>query len=124
VHGVGGFTGTLPAGVFAVGALSVTRKCRTEFGGLFEGNPQQVVMQVYGIAVTLLWSDVMTFITLKVMRWWRCGCGHESRRDLARPSLAISTDYFLSSPSGHWRDFKRQPPAAFRSVGGPPGSRW
>ena len=60
MHGVGGFTGTLPAGVFAVGALSVTRKCRTEFGGLFEGNPQQVVMQVYGIAVTLLWSDVMT----------------------------------------------------------------
>ena len=46
MHGVGGFTGTLPAGVFAVGALSVTRKCRTEFGGLFEGNPQQVVLQV------------------------------------------------------------------------------
>ena len=67
MHGVGGFTGTLPAGVFAVGALSVTRKCRTEFGGLFEGNPQQVVMQVYGIAVTLLWSGVMTFIILKVI---------------------------------------------------------
>ena len=67
MHRVGGFTGTLPAGVFTVGALSVTRKCRTEFGGLFEGNPQQVVMQLYGIAVTLLWSGVMTFVTLKVI---------------------------------------------------------
>src|SRR5690242_2477327 len=54
VHGVGGFTGTLLAGVFAVGALSVTPEMPNGVQGLLEGNPQQVVMQAYGIAVTLL----------------------------------------------------------------------
>jgi Amt family ammonium transporter len=67
VHGVGGFTGTLLAGVFAVGALSVTPEMPNGVQGLLEGNPQQVVMQAYGIAVTLLWSGVMTFIILKVI---------------------------------------------------------
>jgi hypothetical protein len=65
----------------------------------------------------------MTFITLKVI-----GAlvalrvrNEDEVMGLAKPS--INTDYFLSSPSGHWRDFKRQPPAAFRSAGRPPGSR-
>lgn len=35
--------------------------------GLLEGNPQQVVTQLYGIAVTLVWSGAMTFIILKVI---------------------------------------------------------
>jgi Amt family ammonium transporter len=52
VHRVGGFTGTLPAGVFAVGALSISPEMPNRVRGLLEGNPQQVVMQVYGIAVT------------------------------------------------------------------------
>jgi Amt family ammonium transporter len=67
VHGVGGFTGTLLAGVFAVGAVSVSPEMPNGVQGLLEGNPQQVVMQVYGIAVTLVWSGVMTFIILKVI---------------------------------------------------------
>jgi Amt family ammonium transporter len=67
VHGVGGFTGTLLAGVFAVGALSVSAEMPNGVQGLLEGNPQQVVMQVYGLAVTLLWSGGMTFIILKVI---------------------------------------------------------
>ena len=67
VHGVGGFTGTLLAGVFAVGALSITPEMPKGVQGLLEGNPQQVLMQVYGIAVTLVWSGVMTFIILKVI---------------------------------------------------------
>jgi ammonium transporter, Amt family len=67
VHGVGGFTGTLLAGVFAVGALSVSPEMPNGVQGLLEGNPQQVVMQVYGIAVTLLWSGGMTLIILKVI---------------------------------------------------------
>jgi Amt family ammonium transporter len=67
VHGVGGSTGTLLAGVFAVGALSITPEMPKGVQGLLEGNPQQVLMQVYGIAVTLVWSGVMTFIILKVI---------------------------------------------------------
>jgi len=59
--------GIIAGGVFAVGALSVTPEMPNGVQGLLEGNPQQVVMQAYGIAVTLLWSGVMTFIILKVI---------------------------------------------------------
>jgi len=67
VHGVGGFTGTLLAGVFAVGALSATAEAPGGTPGLLEGNPQQVVAQLYGIVVTLVWSGVVTFVILKVI---------------------------------------------------------
>jgi Amt family ammonium transporter len=67
VHGVGGFTGTLLAGVFAVGAISASPEMPGGVQGLLEGNPSQVVTQLYGIAVTLVWSGAMTFIILKVI---------------------------------------------------------
>lgn len=67
VHGVGGFTGTLLAGVFAVGAISASPEMPGGVQDLFEGNPQQVVTQLYGIAVSLVWSGAMTFIILKVI---------------------------------------------------------
>ena len=67
VHGVGGFTGTLLAGVFAVGALSATPEAPGGTPGLLEGNPNQVVAQLYGIVVTLVWSGAVTFVILKVI---------------------------------------------------------
>jgi len=67
VHGVGGFTGTLLAGVFAVGALSATPELPGGVHGLLEGYPQQVVAQLYGIVVTLVWWGALTFVILKVI---------------------------------------------------------
>ena len=67
VHGIGGLTGTLLAGVFAVGALSVSPELPNGAKGLLEGNPQQLVAQLYGVAVTLLWSGALTFVILKVI---------------------------------------------------------
>jgi len=67
VHGIGGFTGTLLAGVFAVGALSASPETPGGVHGLLEGNPQQVVAQLYGIVVTLVWSGALTFVILKVI---------------------------------------------------------
>ncbi|MGE5163981.1 MAG: ammonium transporter [Sphingobacteriales bacterium] len=67
VHGIGGFTGTLLAGVFAVGALSASPETPGGIHGLLEGNPQQVVAQLYGIVVTLVWSGAVTFVILKVI---------------------------------------------------------
>src|SRR5499427_2088261 len=67
VHGVGGFTGTLLAGVFAVGALSAGPETPGGTPGLLEGNPQQVVAQLYGIVVTLAWSGAITFVILKII---------------------------------------------------------
>jgi ammonium transporter, Amt family len=60
VHGVGGMTGTLLAGVFATAAIGGT-------SGLIEGNPQQLLIQFYGVAVTLAWSGGVTFILLKMV---------------------------------------------------------
>ena len=60
VHGIGGVTGTILAGVFAVAAIGDT-------AGLIEGNGNQVLIQVYGVAVTLAWSGVVTLVLLKVI---------------------------------------------------------
>ena len=120
VHGIGGFTGTLLAGVFAVGALSVSPEMPGGVSGLLEGNPQQVMLQLYGIAVTLLWSGAMTFIILKVIGALVALRVRNEDEVMgldvshARRSLAISAAYFLSSPYRHWRDFKRRPPAETR----------
>jgi len=67
VHGIGGLTGTLLAGVFAVGALSASPELPGGVHWLLEGNPQQLLAQIYGIAVTLVWSGAMTFVILKVI---------------------------------------------------------
>jgi Amt family ammonium transporter len=67
VHGIGGLTGTLLAGVFAVGALSASPEMPGGVHGLLEGNPQQLLAQLYGVVVTLVWSGAVTFIILKVI---------------------------------------------------------
>jgi ammonium transporter, Amt family len=67
VHGIGGFTGTLLAGVFAVGALSASPELPSGVHGLLEGNPQQVLAQLCGIIVTLVWAGALTFVILKVI---------------------------------------------------------
>jgi Amt family ammonium transporter len=60
VHGIGGMTGILLAGVFATASIGGT-------SGLIEGNPQQLLIQLYGIAVTLLWSGGVTYVLLKLV---------------------------------------------------------
>jgi ammonium transporter, Amt family len=67
VHGIGGLTGTLLAGIFAVGALSASPELPGGVHGLLEGNPQQLLAQLYGIVVTLVWSGAVTFVILKVI---------------------------------------------------------
>jgi Amt family ammonium transporter len=65
VHGIGGLTGTLLAGVFAVGALSASPELPGGVHGLIEGNPGQVLSQFYGIVVTIVWTGVLTWAILK-----------------------------------------------------------
>src|SRR5438874_1245890 len=66
-HGGGGASGTLLTGVFAAAALTVSPETPTGNPGLLEGNPGQVLIQLYGILATIAWSGVMTFIILKVI---------------------------------------------------------
>jgi Amt family ammonium transporter len=67
VHGVGGATGTILTGVFATAAMSMGPDTPNGLPGLLDGNPNQVLIQIYGVAATLVWSAVMTFVVLKVV---------------------------------------------------------
>ena len=60
VHGVGGLTGILLAGVFSTASIGGT-------SGLLEGNPQLLLIQIYGVAVTLAWSAAVTYVLLKLV---------------------------------------------------------
>ena len=67
VHGICGVTGSLLAGVLATGALSATPELPGGVSGLFEGNPHLLWAQIFGVAVTALWSGALTFVILKVI---------------------------------------------------------
>jgi Amt family ammonium transporter len=67
VHGVGGATGTILTGVFATAAMSMGPDTPNGLPGLLDGNANQVLIQIYGVAATLVWSAVMTFVVLKVV---------------------------------------------------------
>jgi Amt family ammonium transporter len=67
VHGVGGVIGTTLVGVFAVAAISAGPDLPGGSPGLFEGNPNQVLIQLVGIAVTIAWSGILTFVVLKLV---------------------------------------------------------
>ena len=69
VHGVGGATGTLLTGIFAVAALSASPDAPAGSPGLIEGNARQVLVQLYGIAAVIIWSGAITFILLKVIEF-------------------------------------------------------
>jgi Amt family ammonium transporter len=60
VHAVGGITGALLTGVFAVKAIGGT-------AGAIEGNSAQVITQCYGIVATIVWDAVVSFLLLKVI---------------------------------------------------------
>ena len=62
VHGIGGIVGALLTGVFAVAAIGGEGK-----GGLLDGNPAQVMTQIYGVAVVVVYDAVVTFIIAKVI---------------------------------------------------------
>ncbi len=60
VHAVGGIVGALLTGVFAVEAIGGTP-------GVLEGNPGQVLIQLEGIAVTIAYCGVVSFVLLKII---------------------------------------------------------
>jgi ammonium transporter, Amt family len=67
VYGIGGVTGTLLCGVFATAALSVSPEVPGGYAGLLDGNPGQVLTQLYGVAVTVTWSGAATAVLLKLV---------------------------------------------------------
>jgi ammonium transporter, Amt family len=62
VHGVGGMIGAILTGVFAVQAIGGDGK-----SGWLDGNAEQVLIQLAGIASTVVWCGVGTFVILKIV---------------------------------------------------------
>ncbi len=62
VHGVGGFVGAILTGVFAIEAVGGAGK-----KGLIDGNPGQVLTQLWGCLVCIAWCAVATFVILKIV---------------------------------------------------------
>ena len=59
VHGVGGIVGAMLTGVFARAAVGGDAA-----KGLIDGNPHQVIVQIEGIAATIIWTAIATFVIL------------------------------------------------------------
>ena len=57
IHAVGGIVGAILTGVFAVEAIGGKT-------GLLEGNAGQVLTQIWGIAATIVWCAIATFVIL------------------------------------------------------------
>jgi Amt family ammonium transporter len=62
VHGVGGMVGAILTGVLAVAWVGGEGK-----SGLIDGNPHQVIVQLYGVAVTVLYDVIASLILLKLV---------------------------------------------------------
>jgi Amt family ammonium transporter len=60
IHALGGIVGALLTGVLAVEAIGGTP-------GLIEGNPGQVLTQIYGVLATVVYTGVASFVILKVI---------------------------------------------------------
>ena len=60
LHGVCGIIGAILTGVFAKESIGGVK-------GAIEGNVDQIVTQLYGIGVTILWCAFATFVILKVV---------------------------------------------------------
>ena len=67
VHGIGGATGTLLCGVFAAASVSVSADAPAGLPGLLEGNPAQLLTQLYGVIVTAAWCGAATFGLLRLV---------------------------------------------------------
>jgi Amt family ammonium transporter len=59
-HGVGGIVGAILTGVLAREAIAKP--------GLIDGNAEQVLLQIYGIAATVIYDAIATAIILLVIK--------------------------------------------------------
>ena len=62
VHGVGGAVGAILTGVLAVSAVGGDGK-----SGLIDGNPHQVIIQLYGVGCTIAYDAIVSLVLLKII---------------------------------------------------------
>ena len=83
-HGVGGTVGALLTGVFAQKALNGIAD-----GALF-GNPAQLGIQATAVAVTIVYSGVVSFILLKLIGLVDSAC---APRPMTKRSVSIISNH-------------------------------
>jgi Amt family ammonium transporter len=71
VHAVGGIVGAILTGVFARASVIAGASTGVDMtkGGLIDGHPEQILTQLYGIGVVLVFDAVGSLILLKVIDW-------------------------------------------------------
>ncbi len=65
VHGVGGIVGAVLTGVFAKAAIAG----KDAPMGLIDGNAGQVLTQIYGVVITIVFTAIVSLIILKIIDW-------------------------------------------------------
>ena len=67
VHGVGGAIGMMLTGVFAIAAISIEPGRPAACPACSKAIRVRSLTQIVGVAVTVVWSGVCTFVILKVV---------------------------------------------------------
>ena len=81
VHGVGGIVGAILTGVLAVAWVGGEGK-----SGLIDGNPHQVLVQLYGVAVTVVYDVIVSLDPAQTGRSYDRAAGRRgSRTRRSRP---------------------------------------
>ena len=62
MHGIGGAVGAILTGVLAVSWVG-----GAGHSGLIDGNPHQVIVQLYGVSVTVVYDAIVSLILLKLV---------------------------------------------------------
>jgi len=63
-HGIGGIWGGIATGLFGQTAINSV----AQWNGLFFGDVRLLIAQIMGIAITIVFAGVMTFLIIKVMK--------------------------------------------------------
>jgi Amt family ammonium transporter len=71
VHAIGGIVGAILTGVFARASVIAGSASAADpgKGGLLEGHPEQVLTQIIGVGIVIVFDAVVSFILLKLIDW-------------------------------------------------------
>jgi Amt family ammonium transporter len=68
VHGIGGIVGAVLTGVFAtVAAAGLNDKGEPNGAGLIDGNAGQILVQIQGVAITVVYCAIASYVVLKIV---------------------------------------------------------
>jgi Amt family ammonium transporter len=91
IHGIGGVVGALGTGILvnpALGGAGIVDYSTADFAAGYPGTGAQLVAQLKGVVVTLLWSGIGSFVVYKVVD---IAIGLRSSPDAEREGLDLAS---------------------------------